>query len=61
MTAERSPLAKPAAESRELLQQTNRALREIETEINRLLTRKRLLLVLRRYLAGLPPGTQVPL
>jgi hypothetical protein len=62
MTADRSTLAKPAAaESRELLQQTNRALREIETEINRLLTRKRLLLALRHYLAGLRPGTPVPL
>jgi hypothetical protein len=62
MPSERSPFAKPAAaESRELLQQTNRALRETETEINRLLTRKRLLLALRHHLAGLRPGTPVPL
>jgi hypothetical protein len=45
-----------AYECRKLLEQTNRELREMETEISRLLTRKRLLLVLRHYLAGLPPG-----
>jgi hypothetical protein len=62
MTADhRSPPAEPAAlEARELLKQTERELREIDAEISRLLTRKQLLLVLRCYLAGLPPGAPVP-
>ncbi len=63
MTADhRSPPGEPAAlEPRALLQQTERELREIDAEISRLLRRKQLLLVLRCYLAGLRPGTPVPL
>jgi len=61
MTADqRPPLAEPAAGGLgELLEQTVRELREIEAEISRLLTRKRLLLILRHHLAGLPPGAPV--
>ena len=61
MTADqRPPLAEPGAcDLGELLEQTDRELREIEDEISRLLTRKRLLLILRHHLAGLPPGTLV--
>lgn len=46
---------------RELLEQTNRELRGVEGEISSLLMRKRLLLVLRNFLVGLPPGASVPL
>ena len=51
--ARRLRASKPAAyESRELLEQTDRELRELEDEISRLLIRKRLVLVLRHYLAA---------
>jgi hypothetical protein len=59
MTADhRSPPVEPVAfKPRELLKMTDRELREVDATISRLLTRKRLLLVLRAYLAGLPPAS----
>jgi hypothetical protein len=59
--ARRLRASDPAAqESRDLLEQAERELREIEDEISRLLIRKRLVLILRRCLAaGRLHGTEV--
>jgi transcriptional regulator with XRE-family HTH domain len=43
-----------------LLETTDRQLREIDESLDRLLAKKKLLLILRRYLVGLPPGTPIP-
>ena len=42
-----------------LLKDVDRDLREVEHEIDRLETRRKLLLVLRQHLRELPPGTGV--
>jgi uncharacterized protein Yka (UPF0111/DUF47 family) len=42
-----------------LLKDMHRELREVEHEIDRLETRRKLLLMLRQYLGTLPPGTRV--
>lgn len=49
----------PEETSDSMLEETDRELEEIDQSLDALLAKKKRLLVLRRYLVGLPPGTSM--